>query len=301
MLFCERLIASGMIEAGKRVMCRVKNMENIEGRDGMPASMRGLCGAPLRVFEELTSTNAWLLERANACEHGETVRALCQTAGRGRGGRRWHCGGAGAGLAFSVALRRARCGLEPEYQGAVAALVLARYLESHGLSAELKWPNDVLLDQRKIAGILGESTSDAPEIVVVGVGCNINHAANDFAVAGLAGTAVSMSMVTERCYDANQVFHDILLAWQHALDEMKRRGLSALAAEWRRRDALAGRRITFESGGEFYRGLALGVDDCLALRVRDDQGVEHLLRSGEIAHIGALCRMPENNRAMKNG
>ncbi len=249
----------------------------------MPAG--GFGGAPLWIFEEVSSTNAWLLERGESCAHGETARALRQSAGRGRHGRSWVTS-PGAGLAFSVVLRPSHCPIPPACQGAVAALALAICFEAYGLTPRLKWPNDVLLAGRKLAGILGESSSDAPDVIVVGVGCNLNEQAEDFSAAGLAETAISLALAAGRSYDPDAVFNDILRTWRTVVERVAREGTVRLAREWQRRDALAGRQLTVDLGGQTLSGLALGVDADLGLRLRDDAGVERSLRSGEVLKIG---------------
>ncbi len=251
----------------------------------MNVTCKGLWNAPLHVVDELPSTNTWLLDQGHGCEHGETVLARCQTAGRGRSGRTW-CSAPGAGLTFSVALRRSRCSLEPEYQGAVAALALARYLERQAFVPHLKWPNDVWVDDLKIAGILSESRSDSPDLIVVGMGLNVNQTAGDFAECGLASTAVSMAMRKGHPFQVDIVFMDVLRSWQSLADEIRRQGLPVLTGGWRDRDALRGRPLIADVGGRPLRGLALGVDAQLGLLVRDKQGVMHTLRSGEVVHIG---------------
>lgn len=243
----------------------------------------GLWGAPLRVFEDLPSTNTWLLEQGERCRHGEIVRARRQSAGRGRSGRQWF---GGAGLTFSAAFQCSECVPAPEYQGAVAALALAFWIERQGFEPALKWPNDVLVDGRKLAGILGEVRSDAPDIMVVGIGCNINEQSGDFSANGLAGMAVSPSMLSGRIYDLEAVLAEILSVWQATIDMVAHGGLAALAGEWRARDLLAGRFLRADVGGHPLEGWSAGVDDELALRIRDEKGVEHLLRSGEVVHVG---------------
>ncbi len=263
--------------------------DRITLQDGIISSISdgGLWKAPLHVFERLPSTNTRLLEHGNACVHGETLRALSQSEGRGRNGRSWFSLSAKS-LTFSTAFRRADCALGPEYQGTVAALALARFMERNDVIPRLKWPNDVLVNDLKIAGILAESRSDAPDVVVVGIGCNINQTSADFVAVELERTAVSLAMLTGRHHDLDMVFNDILTIWQRTADEMNRAGLSALATEWQRRDALRGRKIIADIGGRPIRGMALGVNDQLELAIRDDNGATHALRSGEVTHIGPL-------------
>ncbi len=133
-----------------------------------------LCG--LRYFEQTGSTNDIALAWAAAgAPDLALVYAEEQTAGRGRGIRRWFTP-AGAALAFSLVLRPLP-GLEPSIPlfSALGALAVCEVLAAQGLQPQIKWPNDVLLNRRKVCGILAESVwlGEKVESVVLGVGLNI--------------------------------------------------------------------------------------------------------------------------------
>src|SRR5262245_27632549 len=123
--------------------------------------MRGLptawLGRSAYVFKEIDSTNTWLMAlAAQGAPEGTLALAEVQTAGRGRLGRSW-LSPPGAGLLFSLLFRPPPTILPAQVMMAVAVGVVAGINDHLGLAARLKWPNDVLLHERKLAGLLGES------------------------------------------------------------------------------------------------------------------------------------------------
>lgn len=227
-------------------------------------------GDLLIVLDEVDSTNRDALERAaDGAPHGTVVVARRQTAGRGRQGRSW-LSGDGA-LTLSVIVRgHGVDGLLPLRAG----LAVAR---TAGSAARVKWPNDVLVDGRKVAGILVESAGDGA--AVVGIGVNVAPGEAELApeLAGRAGTL-------GRSVDELDAVRDELLV--HLTDAMSLDAptvVAALAA----RDALAGRAIAWSAadGGERREGHAEGIEADGRLRVRDADGTLVHLTGGEV-HLG---------------
>jgi BirA family transcriptional regulator, biotin operon repressor / biotin---[acetyl-CoA-carboxylase] ligase len=232
-------------------------------------------GTPRLHLREVDSTNVRAQRLAvSGAPHGAVVTAATQSAGHGRQGRTWVTPPARA-LACSLVLRD-----PPRLLPMLAALAVADAAErfdAAGRAAAIKWPNDVLLDGRKVAGILAEGRPQEGW-VVLGVGVNVAVAEEDFP-AELRSIATSLGREPA---DVEPLLA-LLLA---RLD----RWLAASPAEamdaYRARDALAGRAISWNGG----QGTALGVADDGRLRVRlagDDgrAGEELLLDAGEV-HLG---------------
>jgi BirA family transcriptional regulator, biotin operon repressor / biotin---[acetyl-CoA-carboxylase] ligase len=232
------------------------------------------------------STNADLLERAaRGAPEGSVLVAEAQTAGRGRMGRAW-LSPPGAALMFSVLLRPvavppARRGWIPLLAGVAIASAVAT---TAGLDARLKWPNDVLVGERKLAGILAEQAAQA---VVVGVGVNVStrrdelpvETATSLALEGAAGTGRQRLLGAalgelERWY----------LAWADGASPGDP-GASGLRAEYRRRSVTLGRPVRVEfPGGDAARGTALDVDTegRLLLQTAGDQLA---VSAGDVVHL----------------
>ena len=215
-----------------------------------------------------TNTRAQALASAGA-PHGALVTAAEQTAGHGRQGRAWVTP-AGRALACSLVLRD-----PPRLLPMLTALAVAEVaeaLDARRRAARVKWPNDVLLDGRKVAGILAEGRPQEGW-VVLGVGINVAVEEDAFPPE-LREIATSLGAAPADVERALQLLLDALERW-----------LAAPTAEaidaYRARDALAGREISWSTG----HGIADGIADDGRLRVRAPDGTEALIDAGEV-HLG---------------
>jgi BirA family transcriptional regulator, biotin operon repressor / biotin---[acetyl-CoA-carboxylase] ligase len=235
----------------------------------------------IRVTEETGSTNADLLEEARAgAAEGLVLVAEQQTAGRGRLGRSWSSPPRAA-LACSVLLRpaavppAARAWLPLLTGIAVAAALRAEA----GVTATLKWPNDVLVADRKIAGILAEAHGDA---VVAGVGLNVTLTGAELPVP----TATSLLLEDAACLDRERLLAAVLTelagrytAWAAGPDA------AGLRAEYVRWCATVGREVRVQlPGNVLLTGTATDVDETGRLAVRTGSGTT-LVGAGDVVHV----------------
>jgi len=156
-------------------------------------------------LEQTGSTNRDLLERAGACEEFHVLATNFQSAGRGRMDRRWEAK-PGSSVMASILLRPSF--LEPEGIGwlsLLAALAINQALESFGISPKVKWPNDVLVEGKKISGILAEVSPDL-STVVLGFGINVSQGESDLPVE----TATSLSIATGRQIDRDELLSKVI-------------------------------------------------------------------------------------------
>ncbi|MBB4661120.1 biotin--[acetyl-CoA-carboxylase] ligase [Conexibacter arvalis] len=236
--------------------------------------MSGALGSPRLHRRTLGSTNARAQELAAAgAPHGTIVTAAEQTAGRGRQGRAWSTP-AGTALAVSVVLRD-----PPPLVTLAAALAVADVavaLDADGRAPAIKWPNDVLLDGRKVSGILAEGRLQE-RWAVLGIGINVAVPAETFPPE-LRERATTLGREPGDVEEALALLLAALERWLEA-------PAPQLLEAYRARDALAGRTIAWEGGS----GVADGIADDGRLRVRTDDGGERLLDAGEV-HLGALPR-----------
>ncbi len=235
-------------------------------------------GRPLdyRAVTESTNDDAMAAARAGA-SHGATFVADAQTAGRGRRGHRWSAT-PGDNLTFSVLLRPK---LELER---LSALTLAVGLAVRDAVAprvtepvQLKWPNDVLVGGRKLAGVLVESqlAGGALSAVVVGVGLNVAMRELPEEIRDLA---TSLALLGATDLDREALLVDLLEALARRVSSYQRAGLESMLEELRAHDALAGTRVRIEA----VAGYARGIDRDGALLVEDDAGTRHRILSGTV-------------------
>lgn len=238
----------------------------------------------LDIRSEAESTNTVLLARAAAAASSGTVLAVeWQPGGRGRLGRAWHAG-VGEALTFSLLWRFARGAGALSGLSLAVGSALARALEAEGAAdIGLKWPNDILWRGRKLAGILIELSGDAlgPTAAVIGVGVNVRLSE---ATRGRIGHPVAdLEAVCGTAPDRNRLLARMLSEMAATLDAFARDGFAPLRAEWERRHAHRGRRVTliFPDGSR-QSGRADGVaeDGSFLLETRAGTRRYH---SGEIS------------------
>jgi len=248
------------------------------------------------VFEETGSTNdvATRLARDGARE-GVAVFAERQNAGRGRLGRRWESA-PHLGLWFSLLLRPRLAMSDWSRLTTWAAVGIARGIEAilPGERAGIKWPNDIVLRERKVVGILIEgSYREEDRFAVVGIGVNVNHAPEDFppelaARAGsLRGGAAAPPL--ERPRVAAAILRALDALYPAAQDER----FASIVAEAQRRSTLLGRWIEVRTPGGPLHGMAEGLEGDGRLRLRDRDGTLFTLSGGEVTLHPAAINLPD--------
>lgn len=238
----------------------------------------------LEIHHEIDSTSKQLLRQAASCApSGTACFSESQTAGRGRRGRLW-VSPFGANIYFSVLWRFAQgpaalSGLSLAIGVAVLEAVQALGIEDCGL----KWPNDVLWQGRKLAGVLLDLNGEAsgPTAVVVGIGLNVRMpetAAADIDQPWVDLYSLRPAKSPTRTRIAAQLLGGVLAT----LDEFDRQGLVAFQERWARWDCLAGREVTLQMPTQHITGRALGIDPSGALLL-ETEGQVRAYASGEIS------------------
>lgn len=231
-----------------------------------------------------TSTNDVAKQAAVAgSPEGLVVLADEQTRGRGRLGRSWHAP-VGGSILMSLLLRPT---LPPLHIFSLTMLtgsaIVAALERLTGLRCDLKWPNDVVIDGKKLGGILTEAslTSDGIEFAVVGVGLNVNV---DFAgEPALADTATSLSIQLGRPLARVPLIQGILEEFEKRYEAAQRDEYSAVLEEWRARLVTLGKQVIVTDGQWRETGLAYSVDlDGTLLLRRDDGSVVHVV-TGDVS------------------
>lgn len=245
-------------------------------------------GRVLHFAESLPSTNARAFELASAgAAHGEVVIAEEQTAGRGRRGRAW-ASPAGKNLYLSVVLRPELAPQRAPELTLVAAVALAQTIADSGLEAKIKWPNDVQLGGKKVAGILTELSSEPERVhfVVLGMGVNLNAAPADFPPE-VAELATSLAAVRGVPVPRALFAAALLTRLEQWLEVHAQEGFSPVRAAWKGRSSTLGHEVLVRTERTELRGLAEDVDESGALLVRDAQGTVHQVLAGDVEQLRA--------------
>lgn len=239
------------------------------------------CACPILIFDSIDSTNA---EALRAIERGQAapflVLAERQTAGRGRRGRKWASPFA-ENVYFSHVLRIEGGMRQLEGLSLVVGLAVMQTLRTLGIAgAGLKWPNDVLVGQKKIAGILLELVGDPGDVchVVLGVGINVNMQMTE----EVDQQWTSMRLEAGRAFDRNHLVAQMEQMLQVYLQRHQAGGFSAIQSEWEQNHLWQGRRVSLIAGTHQIDGEVLGIDSQGALRLKVG-GVEKAFSGGEIS------------------
>jgi BirA family biotin operon repressor/biotin-[acetyl-CoA-carboxylase] ligase len=242
----------------------------------------------VRAVAESTNDLAWEALDTGAAD-GTVVIADEQTRGRGRAGRSWHAV-PGKSLVLSLALRLGG-GAGPCGTIALAAgLALARGLDRLGVRARLKWPNDLLLGGRKVAGILVEARPAATggTAAVVGVGINVALEADDFP-ADLRDLATSLVMEGHRVR-REEVAAELLNALEPLWTEHQQGDRAAVLDAWCRRADFWGEPVTLRTPTGPLSGVACSLDEHGALVLRLEGGGETAVLAGDLDLAGPAER-----------
>ena len=247
-------------------------------------------GAALLCLDTVDSTNNELKRRADTAPDGLAVLAQEQTGGRGRLGRSF-VSPAGKGLYLSVLLRPQCVLADAGMLTAWTAVAVCRALERCcGVRAGIKWPNDIMLEGRKLCGILTELELEAETAalrhVIVGVGINVSQDAADFGPE-VAPVAISLAQALGRAPRCSQLAAEVL----SALDDLYRAFPAQKAdylARYRALCVTAGRAVRVLRPGQVRTGTAEAVNEDFALLVRWDNGEQEALSSGEVSVRGLL-------------
>lgn len=236
--------------------------------------------APIHRFETVTSTNDIAKElAADGAAEGTLVVAAEQTKGRGSRGRCW-ISPLGVNLLASIILRPE---IAPDRYGElafVAAIAVARAVtDTFGLDCRVKWPNDVRVGGKKVAGILVEASHGA---AVVGIGVNVN---STVLPEEISRSATSLTIELNRRIEIDEVLNALRDEMDAVYAEYSRSGFGPVLSEWSARQDTLGQSVTIETGGERITGTATGIDERGGLIVQTPDGLVSTVNTGIIVDL----------------
>ena len=249
-----------------------------------------LFGRNLFLLDEIDSTNKYAMKLAReGAPEGTVVFTAYQTAGRGRMNRSW-LSSRGENLLTSVILRpKQNIETIQRISLAVAVILLEAtqsYLKKYGfpqLDLHLKWPNDLLVGEKKLAGILTESIlrESTVEAVITGIGMNLNFRREKMPEE-IRHIATSIRMETGKHVDVDRFFTHLLYHFEQAYLKLERNGYAEVVEKWKKYNHQSGREIIVRIGDTVERGRFMDVNNAGHLLYRDDKGRIHEIVSAEI-------------------
>lgn len=257
-----------------------------------------ILGRKIVYFDSIGSTNTYAKKLGNEnCEEGTIVVADMQTDGRGRLGRQWSSA-AGKGIWMSIILKP---DIEPEAAQiitiAAAVAVVAALKSATGIDAGIKWPNDIILDGRKVCGILTEMNSEMERVnfIVLGIGINVNQSMQDFpeSIRDLA-TSLKIQLMQENRPSASteinrsEIIKSLLYELERIYSKINKGFISEIIEEWKKYSVTLGKEVRIISKSTDFTGMATDITSEGKLVITCNDGEIREVVSGEVSVRGIL-------------
>lgn len=226
-------------------------------------------------FSEVPSTQSVAQDLAEREVEEAIVLAEVQKKGRGRRDRAWES--SEGGLWFTMILRPEEHPSEVSFLNIVAGVAVAKAIEEFiDIDPSLEWPNDILVNNKKVCGILSEMKGelDRVDYVLLGVGLNSNNRVN-------VDGSISLSEIESKKINRALILKLIL----NYFDELRNKDNSEIVKEWVKRSSTIGRKVKVEMSDETFDGEAIGLDENGALVVKKEDGKKEKVLSGDVVHL----------------
>jgi BirA family transcriptional regulator, biotin operon repressor / biotin---[acetyl-CoA-carboxylase] ligase len=244
-------------------------------------------GKTYHFLPRIGSTNEHALQlAAQGSPHGTVVVAEEQVAGRGRMGRPW-MSIPQRGLYLSMILADGLPSRDAPQTTLIAALALVEVILTHyGLPARIKWPNDILIRGKKVAGILTEMQGDQDVVrfLVIGIGINVNHSLEELNTP-FRYPATSIAIEREQAVRRSDLLAAFLKQFEGHYERFRVEGLAPFLADLEHNSAILGHPVTIQCGPEQITGTALGLTTEGALRLGLENGLEKVIWVGDITQL----------------
>ncbi|MBF0278747.1 MAG: biotin--[acetyl-CoA-carboxylase] ligase [SAR324 cluster bacterium] len=261
----------------------------------MPA-LRTTIGERIIRFEEVDSTNSFLMrEKEHLNEHGLVVTTAFQNGGRGRRDRKF-IALPGKNITFSVVIHPSPKVEEISIYSLLAGIAVVRSLKSYTvIPPRLKWPNDVLVNRRKICGILLEAAPSPmlhSPVLVIGIGINCLGKSSDYPEM-LQKSVTTLEEESNKSFNQESIFQEVLKSLGDVIDELENRGSAHLLQEWIAHSNAIGALVEYEKAGTWAEGCIEGLTAVGYLLIRDKSGELHTHISGDVVYSDHPYRSQE--------
>jgi BirA family biotin operon repressor/biotin-[acetyl-CoA-carboxylase] ligase len=245
-------------------------------------------GTHVVCFRETVSTNTVASQlAAEGAAEGTVVLADAQTGGKGRLGRRWESP-PGVNVYCSVILRPPISPLHSPQLTLLSAVATAEAIErTSGLVPAIKWPNDILVNGFKVAGMLNELSAETERVdyLILGIGVNVNMERDQFP-GDLRHPASSLALEAGRAVERIPFVQSLLVSLDRLYDEYLRNGFPPVRDAWLARSAVMGRRVKVDTGSGIVFGTVEGIDEIGALLLKTDGGSLERVLAGDVSVVG---------------
>lgn len=234
-------------------------------------------------LEQTGSTNEYASSRLKELSDRTVVYTYCQTAGRGRLDRSWVNLGSGNVFA-SIVLKPNGHGSE-SYPALTHCLCLsiAKAMEEFGAKAAIKWPNDVLVNGRKAAGVLAQAVTENDRLLGIILGFGVNLSASPEDIEKIKAPATALNLETGSAPDRDLFLNSVLQGFFILYPLFEQEGFAALREEYMKRAGFINSTVTVTSFGSTLTGRATGISELGELLLTDGDNKEHVLSIGDIS------------------
>ena len=244
-------------------------------------------GKTIHWYDAVESTNLIAIEMAKqGAPEGTAVLADEQLSGRGRGVRSWHSP-AGVGVYCSIVLRPKMAPRKGQLITLMASVSIVKAIAQRtGLSPRVKWPNDILINDRKVAGILLESRLSGAQIgyVVLGFGINVNNDAADLPE-DIRVKASSLLMELKKPVDRGTLVIEIFSELERIYDSFQRHNFPLILEQWRHYSSTLGQRVRIWQKDKATVGIALDLTEDGGLLLKLEGGKQVVVHAGDVEHL----------------
>jgi BirA family biotin operon repressor/biotin-[acetyl-CoA-carboxylase] ligase len=237
-------------------------------------------------FESIESTHLHLMQRGDSLPSGTVITSDHQEGGRGRMGRRWTAP-PGTSLLASFLIKPKLAADRAHELTHLLSLACAQALRERGIDALIRWPNDLTVKGKKIAGILSEASLDGTDVgfVVISAGINLNQTPGE--LADIDRPATSCLAESGNRWDARDVLEIIICKLDELYRAHRDRGFEAIEAPWKQLCSLTGKRIVLDLGARTVGGTVVGYADGGAM-LMNTGGKLQRFSSGEVVRVEGL-------------
>ncbi len=274
-----------MIDSSTKLGYSLTGLPDLLTPGEIKAGLRtSVIGRDIKYFKETESTNIIAREMAKSVEEGTVVIAESQTGGRGRLGRKWLSPQGGLWLSIILKPR-----MQPLYAPRItllAGVAVAKVIRSLGVEAKIKWPNDILINGKKVCGILTEigAEIDLIDYIVVGIGIDANVDIELFPEE-IRENSTSLKKELGKEIDRVALVQKLLEEFEALYLKFQKEGFSTILQEWRSMSATIGEWVKITTQARIIYGEAVGVDNEGSLIVGTSEGKLEKIVSGDCEHL----------------